>query len=123
LLFAGNGKVTFASLRDAKVSFPISPTPTSSAKRCRLYYLCLSIAVIDAKEYAMQPASLHQELRHEVRLMKLNMDHRIAMLDLTIDSLQRELADAAATQRQCVLALVGAMVFGSFCMLLAFMSA
>jgi hypothetical protein len=44
------------------------------------------------------------------------------MLDLTIDGLQRQLADAAATQRQCVHALVGAMVFSSFCMLLAFAS-
>lgn len=68
----------------------------------------------------MQPASLHQELRHEVRFMKLEMDHRIAMLDLTIDSLQRKLADAAATQRQCIHALVGAMVITSFCVLLAF---
>jgi hypothetical protein len=65
---------------------------------------------------------LHQELRHEVRLMKLNMYHRIAMLDLTIDSLQRELADAAATQRQCIHALVGAMFISGFCMLLAFMT-
>lgn len=70
----------------------------------------------------MQPASLNQELRHEVRLMKLDMDHRVAMLDLTIDGLQRQLADAAVTQRQCVHALVGAMVFSSICMLLAFMT-
>jgi len=70
-------------------------------------------AVVDAKEYAMQPASLHQGLRHEVRLMKL---------DLTIDSLQRELALATATQRQCIHALVGAMVISGFCMLLAFVS-
>lgn len=70
----------------------------------------------------MQPASLHQELRHEVRLMKLDMDHRIALLDLTIDGLQRQLADAAVAQRQCVHALVGAMIICSICMLLAFAS-
>jgi hypothetical protein len=85
-----------------------------------VYHYLASIAVVDAKEYAMQPASLHQELRHEVRLMKLDMDHRSAMLDLTIDGLQRQLADAAATQRQCIHALVGAMVISGFCMLLAF---
>jgi hypothetical protein len=54
--------------------------------------------------------------------MKLNMDHRIAMLDLTIDSLQRQLAEAEVTQRQCFRALVGAMVISSVCMLLAFVS-
>lgn len=70
----------------------------------------------------MHPASLHQELRQEVRLMKLDMDHRIAMLDLTIDSLQRELADAEATQRQGFRSVIGAMVISSFCMLLAFMT-
>lgn len=87
-----------------------------------MYDSRLSITVVEAKEYVMQPASLHQELRHEVRLMKLDMDHRIAMLDLTLDGLQRQLADAAATQRQCVHALVGAMVISSICMLLAFAS-
>jgi len=69
-----------------------------------------------------EPGLLHQALGHEVRLMKLDMDHRFAMLDLTIDSLQRELSHAAATQRQCVLALLGSMVISSFCVLLAFMS-
>lgn len=63
-------------------------------------------------------ASLRQELGHEVRLLKLDMDHRCAMLDLRIDSLHRELAHAAATQRQCLLALLGALIVFSFCVML-----
>jgi hypothetical protein len=50
------------------------------------------------------------------------MDHRIAVLDLTIESLQRELSDTAATQRQCFRTLVGAMLVSSFCVMLAFIS-
>jgi hypothetical protein len=68
-------------------------------------------------------ASLRQELGHEVRLLKLDMDHRYAMLDLKIGNLHRELSHSAATQRQCLLALLGALVITSFCVMLAFMPA
>lgn len=60
-------------------------------------------------------AMLRQELGHEVRLLKQDLDHRFAMLDLKI-------SHAAATQRECVLALSGALVFSSFCVLLAFLT-
>jgi len=65
---------------------------------------------------------LRRELKHEVRLLKLDIDHRFAVLDVTIDSLQRQLSHVAATHRQCVLALLGAMVIASFCVFLAFVS-
>ena len=65
--------------------------------------------------------SLRQDLGHEVRLLKLDTDHRFAMLDLKIGNLHRELSHAAATQRQCLLTLLGALVITSFCVMLAFM--
>jgi len=111
--FAGNGKATFASPEMRRFPSRFLRSPPPSGDRCGLYDFRLTMAVVDAKEYAMKPTPLHQVLRHEVRLMKL---------DLTIDSLQRELALATATQRQCIHALVGAMVISGFCMLLAFMT-
>ncbi len=63
-------------------------------------------------------AMRHLELMHETRMLKGDMDHRFAMLDLTINSLRRDLSHAADTQRQCILALTGALVISSFCMLL-----
>jgi hypothetical protein len=53
-------------------------------------------------------AMRHLELMHETRMLKGDMDHRFAML-----------LHAADTQRQCILALTGALVISSFCMLLA----
>lgn len=121
-------------------SLPFLSDPHPSGERGGVYDSLVSIAIIDAKEYHMSAvsanrldfenpmlatrqdlASLRQELGHEVRLLKLDMDHRYAMLDLKIDSLHRELAHAAATQRQCLLALLGALVVFSFCVILVLM--
>ena len=64
-------------------------------------------------------ASLYNELRHDVHLLKLEMDHRCTLLDRKIDNLQRQLEHETTTQRQCLLSLVSAMVVFAFCMLVA----
>ena len=48
-----------------------------------------------------------------------NLDFRFALLDFRIKSLESELLRAAASQRQCFNYLLGAMLFSSFCLLLA----
>ncbi|HWN07267.1 MAG TPA: hypothetical protein VNO53_08900 [Steroidobacteraceae bacterium] len=48
-----------------------------------------------------------------------NLDIRLALLDSRIKSLESELLRAAANTRECFYYLLGAMLFSSFCMLLA----
>lgn len=98
-----------------------SKSASRDADGALLRYMILpSASPVDAKEYDMSTA-LRMELGHEVRVLKPDLDHRLALLELEIDSLRRELSTAVATQRQCLYFLLGAMLFTSFCTMLAFM--
>jgi hypothetical protein len=64
-----------------------------------------------------------QDLEHALRLQTQAAESRSWRLDLQIESLRfqnESLRKDLAGQQQCLLYLVGSLVFTSFCMLLAF---